>query len=139
MLPTAVQHGWVSPPAGPTITCDCGRHRPEALGSRPVFAAAERGLGLAGAVAVAEESSVDAPSWRLALHQYKSLPATSAALRSTINRVAGPPGFAAFACPAAGGMAYRYATPRSRARASWRAPTNGYTTRPNIVSLGGRT
>jgi hypothetical protein len=81
-----------------------------------------------------EESSVDAAFLALALHQYQSLPATSAELRQVIERVQNRLDFAAFARPAGWRMAYRYAT-RSHAAGFVEGTYDGYTNEANIISL----
>jgi hypothetical protein len=81
-----------------------------------------------------EESSVDAAFLALALHQYKSLPATSPALRREIHETENRFDFAAFSCPSGWRMAYRYATPRCPA--GFTSNTyDGYTNEGNLISL----
>ncbi len=81
-----------------------------------------------------EESSVDAAFLALALHQYKSLPSTSARLRTAINRVENRFDFAAFACPRGWRMAYRYAAPACKA-GFVACVYDGYTNEGNLISL----
>ncbi len=81
-----------------------------------------------------EESVVDAAFLSLALHQYKSQPATPPALRAAIARVEARFAYEPFECPAGWRMAYRY---RSAYSAEGFTPCtyDGYTNEGNLVSL----
>jgi hypothetical protein len=81
-----------------------------------------------------EESSVDAAFLALALHQYKSLPTTSPALRRDIHDAENRFDFAAFSCPVGWRMAYRYATPQCPAGFT-NNTYDGYTNEGNLISL----
>lgn len=83
---------------------------------------------------VPEESSVDAAFLALALHQYKSLPATPPILRDAIDKTENRFDFAAFSGPKGWCMAYRYATPYSR-EGFLPCTYNGYTNESGLISL----
>ena len=81
-----------------------------------------------------EESLVDAAFLALALHHYKSLPATPAPLRAAIDQTQNRFNFAAFACPVGWRMAYRYAAP-GRPDEFTPCTYDGYTNESNLTSL----
>lgn len=134
MLPSAVRHGWVASDEADRYvallvqTVDRLLDRSKYVPPRNVdWVTLEPSL-------LPEESSVDAAFLALAMHQYKSLATTPAALRQAIDRAQERFDFSAFACPAGWHMAYRYSTRSSReGLVEW--VYDGYTNEGNLVSL----
>lgn len=81
-----------------------------------------------------EESSVDAAFLALALHQYKSMPATPPELRRAIDETENRFDFASFGCAEGWRMAYRYASPH-HAEGMIDCIYDGYTNEGNLISL----
>jgi hypothetical protein len=134
MLPAAVEHAWVSRAQADGYVQLVARTLQGLLDRSSYLPPRNVDWVTLEPSALREESSVDAAFLALALHQYKSLPATSADLRLAIERVQERLDFAAFACPAGWRMAYRYAT-RSRRAGFVEGTYDGYTNEANIISL----
>jgi hypothetical protein len=81
-----------------------------------------------------EESSVDAAFLALAMHRYKTLPATPAKLRKAIDETENRFDFLAFGCSTGWRMAYRYASAHSK-EGFTTFTYDGYTNEGNLVSL----
>jgi len=134
MLPAATRRGWVEPKQADQYaaqlveTIDLLMDRSRYLPPRTVD------WLLLDPSLLPEESSVDAAFLALALHQYRALRATPAALRAAIERTVERFDFAAFVRPDGWCMAYRY--PTRHDREGFLALTyNGYTSEADLISL----
>ena len=105
-LPSAVRHGWVTQSDADSYmgqlvtTLNSNRNQTTYLPTRFLD------LVTGAPVTDHEESSIDASFMALALHNYKDLPTTSPALRSSIDSLENRFDFSAFAGPGAFKQAY---------------------------------
>ncbi|MBN1854424.1 MAG: hypothetical protein JW829_16960 [Pirellulales bacterium] len=87
LLPSAIRRGWVSQADADAYAGQLAATLNANLNQTTYLPSRFADLATAGPVANAEESTIDAAFLALALHQYKSLPTTSDALRQAIDDV----------------------------------------------------
>lgn len=133
MLPTAVRHHWVEQKEADQYAAQLVETLDRLL-DRAVHLPPRSVDWVTLKPSIQEESTVDAAFLALALHQYKSQPATSTALRESLDRVQERFDFAPFVCAGGWCMAYRYATPHSP-EGLISLTYNGYTNEAKVISL----
>ena len=135
MLPAAVRRHWVDQAEADryvellTRTIDQLLDRAKYCRRRPVDCVTLKPSLLP------EESSVDAAFLAMALHQYKSLPSTPAALREAIDKTENRFDFAAFASPKGWRMSYRYVSSDGNQGDFIPCTYDGYTNESGLISL----
>jgi hypothetical protein len=134
MLPAAVSHHWVSQAAADGYVAQLTQTISRLLDHAKYLPPRNVDWVTLKPSLLPEESSVDAAFLALAMHRYKTLPATPMKLRKAIDETENRFDFAAFGCATGWRMAYRYASPHSVA-ALTRFTYDGYTNEGNLVSL----
>jgi Dockerin type I domain len=135
-LPAAVRRGWVTQSDADTYmgqlvsSVNSNRNQTTYLPTRFLD------LVTAAPVTDHEESSIDASFFALALHKYKSQPATPAALRTSIDALENRFDFSAFSGPGAFKQAYFQPTGQfNQCGSSGPCTYSGYTNENKVIAL----